>query len=293
MPSPGPAKPPPVTGPKRGRPPAPIDPNAGPAHRALLEPIRTILFSQGTTLDVVVERSGYSRTRISELLRGLAYFPAWEMVFSIVRSLHLPIPPLRRLWIAAAREAGRGEDWIRNGLDQVAHPGELPPPAYVGFTLRVEAAYADYARAFLLTDSRTNYVISESFDMLWVLWDDATTNENLHHYAWELFRSRVMTRAPRHHDGRLDLRAAVFSTHELHDATTPGHLVDLAELIDLFDAITRLSDSHMDVAVLRHLCGLPQERIAEVLGHTPAYTHSVDHHARFIVETFLTPPTPE
>ncbi|MFE2040260.1 XRE family transcriptional regulator [Streptomyces sp. NPDC059477] len=297
-PSPGPAKPPPLPAtPKRGRPPAPISQDAGPVHRAWLEPVRTILFSGGLTLDDLVERSGYSKTRISELLRGNGYYPAWEITFSVTHALGLPAPPLRRLWAAGAREARKGDGWIEYSIAQVAHDGHGPPLPYQAFTQRMAGTYADYARAFLLTDRRARYVVREAFDMLWVCWNHAVTSENLHRYAWRLFRSRVMIRASRWQDGRVDLRPAVFSTHEVHDhAAAPGHLVVLTELVDLFDAITRLPEDQLDVVVLRHLCGIPHQRIADVLGHAHAITHAVDHHARAALKDFLrpsSPPTPE
>ncbi|MGA5521007.1 sigma-70 family RNA polymerase sigma factor [Streptomyces pseudogriseolus] len=154
--------------------------------------------------------------------------------------------------------------------------------------------YTDYARAFLLTDQRAHWVVSEAFDILWVCWDTATASDNLHRYAWCLLRSRVMLRAPCHHDGRPDLRAAVFSTREVHNnSTVPGHLVVLTELIDLFDAITRLPEDQMDAAVLHYLCGIPYQAIAHVLGIAPTLTHAVDHHARATVEALLTTPNPE
>ncbi|MFF7534526.1 XRE family transcriptional regulator [Streptomyces bobili] len=296
MPHPGPAQqPPPLhTTVKRGRPPAPISPDAGLSHRAWLEPVRSTVFASGLTLDDLVERSGYSKTRISELLRGNGYYPPWEITFSVTRALGLPSRPLRRLWAAAAREAGKGDDWIRHGIRQVADDGEEPPLPYQAFTDDVQGLYTDYARAFLLTDQRARWVVSESFDILWVCWGDATASDNIHRYAWRLLRSRVMTRAPRHRDGRPDLRAAVFSTREVHGhSAVPGHLVVLTELIDLFDAITRLPDDQMDVAVLQYLCATPHTGIAHILGIAPALTHAVDHHARAAVEALLTTATPE
>ncbi|MEU5116647.1 XRE family transcriptional regulator [Streptomyces longwoodensis] len=296
MPLPGPSHQPPSlrTTAKRGRPPAPISPDAGPSHRAWLEPVRNTLFTSGLTLDDLVVRSGYSKTRISQLLRGNDYYPPWEITFSVTRALGLPTRPLRRLWAAAAREADKADDWIRNCIDQVAHDGEDPPLPYQAFTEDVRGIYTDYARAFLLTDQRARWVVSETFDILWVCWDTATTSENLYRYAWRLLRSRVMSRTPRHRDGRPDLRAAVFSTREVRqNPDTPGHLVVLTELIDLLDAISRLPDDQMDVAVLQHLCGTPQHAIARILGSTPALTRAIDHHARAALEALLTTPTPE
>jgi hypothetical protein len=102
----------PETGGRRGRKPAPISETAGPSHRAWLEPVRDVVFSSsGPTLDDLVYRSGYSKTRISELLRGNGYYPAWEITSSVIRALGLPVLPMRRLWTAAAREARKEPFW--------------------------------------------------------------------------------------------------------------------------------------------------------------------------------------
>ncbi|MET9118960.1 hypothetical protein ABZX38_32855 [Streptomyces longwoodensis] len=177
--------------------------------------------------------------------------------------------------------------------DQLVHDGEEPPLPYQAFTDDVRGVYTDYARAFLLTDQRARWVVSQAFDILWVCWDTATASENLHRYAWRLLRSCVMARAPRHQDGRPDLRAAVFSTHGVRDPDVPGHLVVLTELIELLDAITQLPEDQMDVAVLQHLCGASPHVIARILGLAPALTRAVDHHARAALEAILTTPTPE
>ncbi|POX55335.1 RNA polymerase subunit sigma [Streptomyces sp. Ru71] len=288
------AQPPPVPTARRGRPPAPISPAAGPSHRAWLEPVRSVLFASGLTLDDLVDRSGYSKTRISELLRGNGYYPPWEITFSVTRALGLPTQPLRRLWTAAAREAHKDNDWIRRSIKQVAHDGEAPPLPYRALTEDVQDTYTSYARAFLLTDQRARWVVAEAFDILWLYWNQAAASANVYRYTWRLFRSRVMIRAARHTDGRPDLRAAVFSTSEVHDHTTdPGHFVGLTELIDLFSAITRLPTDQMDLAVLRYLCGMPDDQIAHTLGITPALTHAVDHHARATIETIISTPNPE
>ncbi|CAL9675230.1 sigma-70 family RNA polymerase sigma factor [Streptomyces sp. enrichment culture] len=295
MPSSGPAQPPPLPGTaRRGRRPAPISPQAGPSHRAWLEPVRAVLFASGLTLDDLVDRSGYSKTRISELLRGNGYYPPWEITFSVSRALSVPTRPLRRLWTAAAREAHKDNDWIQHCIELVAHDGDSPTLPYRAFTEAMRPDYSDYARAFLLTDQRAHWVVCEAFDILWLRWHDAAASANLNHYAWQLFRSRVMLRAARRADGQPDLRAAVFSTEEVRGSdSTPGHFMALSELIDLFDALTRLPDDQMDLTVLHYLCGVPAARIAHILGMAPALTHAVDHHARATLDALLNAPTPE
>ncbi|MEU1516228.1 sigma-70 family RNA polymerase sigma factor [Streptomyces sp. NPDC005811] len=278
--------PPPDTFGKRGRKPAPISETAGVSHRAWLEPVRSILFASGLTLNDLVDRSGYSKTRISELLRGNGYYPAWEITFSVIRALGLPVQPMRRLWTAAAREARKEPDWISHCIRQVALQPESPPLAHRAFTEDVADAYTAYARAFLLTDHRARWVVAETFDILWLCWSDAAAGENLRRYAWHLLRSRVMARAHSNEDGTPDLRATVFSTAEVHESV-PGHLVVLSELVDLFDAIGRLPDDQLDVAVLRYLCDWPSKEISDVVGLSPAITHAVDHHARATLEHLL------
>ncbi|MER5757226.1 XRE family transcriptional regulator [Streptomyces sp. NPDC002088] len=282
---------PPDTSGRRGRKPAPISETAGLAHRAWLEPVRGFLFASGLTLDDLVDRSGFSKTRISELLRGNGYYPAWEITFSVIRALGLPVQPMRRLWTAAAREAHKEPGWITQCIQQVALQPEPPPLAHRAFTEAQMDAYTAYARAFLLTDDRARWVVAETFDILWLCWSEAVTGENIRRYAWRLLRARVMARAHRHHDNAPDLRAAVFSTAEVHDAV-PGHFVVLSELVDLFDAIGRLPHDQMDVAVLRYLCDMPCEQIPDVLGLSPAMAHAVDHHARAALERLLSPHSP-
>jgi DNA-directed RNA polymerase specialized sigma24 family protein len=277
--------PPPDTGGRRGRKPAPICETAGLSHRAWLEPVRSSVFSSGLTLDDLVGRSGYSKTRISELLRGNGYYPAWEITFSVVRALGLPVPPVCRLWTAAAREARKGPGWIEQCMQQVVLEPEAPPVAHQAFTDAMRAAYTEYARVFLLTDHRARWVVAETFDILWLCWNEAATSSDIRRYAWRLLRSRVMARAD-HHKGRPDLRPAVFSTQEAYDSA-PGRFVVLTELVDLFDAIARLPYDQMDVAVLHHLCGMDLDRIPHVLGMSPAISRAVDHHARAALEDLL------
>ncbi|MFF7048170.1 hypothetical protein ACFY94_07370 [Streptomyces griseorubiginosus] len=66
--------------------------------------MRSRFVASGLTLDDLVGRSGYSKTRLSELLRGKGYYPGWE-IYSVVRALDMPVGPLLQLWKAAAIEA--------------------------------------------------------------------------------------------------------------------------------------------------------------------------------------------
>lgn len=243
------------------------------------------MFTSTTTLDDLVERSGFSKTRISELLRGNGYYPAWEITSSVICALGLPLEPMLRLWKAGAREAGRPSAWIERSVQQVALRPEPAPLPYQAFADTVRDTYTAYARAFLLTDHRAGWVVAETLDILWLSWNQAAASDNLPRHAWQLLRSRVMARAHQH-NGHPDLRAAAFSTAEVHDQA-PGHLVALSELADLFDAIGRLPDDQMDIAVLRYLCATSPEAIPGLVGLSAAITHAIDHHARATLEHLL------
>ncbi|MFD4600655.1 XRE family transcriptional regulator [Streptomyces sp. NPDC058464] len=266
---------------RRGRPPEPIGEDVGVAHRTWLEPVRDRLVASGLTLDELVCRSGYSKTRLSELLRGKGYYPGWEITYSVVKALDLPPWPLRRLWTAAAREADKNQGWIENRIRAVQPLGpELPPVAHLGLTQIMRRPYTAYARAFLQSENRAQRAVGETFDILWLTWDEAVAVPDTPRHAWQLLRARVMSRAAQQ-DGHPDLRQAAFAT------VAQAGIADLAErktridtMADFFDAIARLPQDQMDVIVLRHLCGVRAEAVPGIVGLTPAMTHTLDHHAR-------------
>ncbi|MET9734485.1 helix-turn-helix transcriptional regulator [Streptomyces sp. NPDC006458] len=276
---------PPDTSARRGRPPAPIAAAAGLSHRAWLEPLRAFQRACGITLDDLAQRAGFSKTRISELLRGNGYYPAWEITSSVIRALGLPLEPMFRLWIAGAEEAGKPDGWIDRSIQQVALQAEPAPLPYEAFTDSVREAYTAYARAFLLADRRAALAVAETFDLLWVSWNEAVASDSLPRFAWLLLRERVMARV-HHHRGRPDLRAAAFAANKVHD-DMPGHLVALSELTRLFDAIGRLPDDQMDITVLRYLCAVPAHAIPGIVGLSKVITHATDHHARAALEHLL------
>ncbi|AZS87265.1 sigma-70 family RNA polymerase sigma factor [Streptomyces griseoviridis] len=273
---------------RRGRPPGPICDTAGAAHRTWLEPVRARLTATGLTLDELVGLSGYSKTRISELLRGTDYYPGWGITSSVVRVLdrNIPLTPLRRLWSVAAAEAGKDRDWIISGINDAPPPtGEVQPVAHRGLTQAMGPPYTAYARAFLQSDERARLVVTETFDILWLTWNEATASPDTPRHAWKLLRSRVMARTPRREDGRPDLRAAAFST--VAQAGIPAlteRLAHIDALARFFDTIAGLPEQNMDVLILRYLCGIAPEAVPGILGLSPALTHTLDHHARGALE---------
>ncbi|MFC4506107.1 MULTISPECIES: XRE family transcriptional regulator [Streptomyces] len=267
---------------RRGRPPESIEEEVGATHRAWLEFLRNRLFTSGLTLDELVSRSGYSKSRLSELLRGKGYYPGWEITYSVVRALDLPAWPLRRLWTAAAREANKNLTWIESRIHDVQPLGpEERPVAHHGFTEAMEKPYTAYARVFLQSDQRAQWVVAETFDILWLTWEEAVASPNTPRHAWLLLRSRVMCRAHQRHDGRPDLRTAALSTATQAQIPDLGaRLAQIEKLARFFDAIAQLPRDQLDVTVLRYLCGLDPDAIPGIVGLSPAFTHTLDHHAR-------------
>ncbi|MFG2793410.1 hypothetical protein [Streptomyces sp. NPDC048419] len=67
----------------------------------------------------------------------------------MVRALDIPVWPVRRLWTAAAREANKNPNWIKNRIHDVQPLGsEERPVAHEGFTKAMTHPYTAYARAF-------------------------------------------------------------------------------------------------------------------------------------------------
>lgn len=267
---------------RRGRPPEPICDEAGTIHRTWLEPVRTRLIASGLTLDDLVSRSGYSKTRLSELLRGKGYYPSWEITYSVVRALDIPVDPVRRLWTAAALEAEKDPAWIRNriSLVQPLSPDEQPV-AHLGLTQTMWHPYTAYARAFLQTDRRAQQLVAQTFDILWLTWNEATLSPHTPRYAWQLMRSRVHAAAAKRPDGRPDLRPAAFSTNaQAQILDLAARLAKIDVLAQFFDMITQLPPDQMDVTVLHSLCGVDKDAVPGIVGLSPAIAHSLDRHAR-------------
>ncbi|MFG2887584.1 XRE family transcriptional regulator [Streptomyces sp. NPDC048297] len=235
------------------------------------------------TLDELVGLSGYSKTRLSELLRGKGYYPTWEITYSVVRALDVPVGPLRRLWKVAAKEADKDAVWIRKRISDVPPgDGDIQPVDHQGLWQIMWQPYTAYAQAFLQSESRARQVAGETFDILWVIWDEALASPDTPRYAWELLRKKVLARTPtREPHGHPDLRAAAFLT--VGQAQIPDLAERLAHIevfVKFFDAIASLPPDQMDITVLRYLCGIHPDAIPGIVGLPPAITHTLDHHAR-------------
>ncbi|MFJ9195444.1 sigma-70 family RNA polymerase sigma factor [Streptomyces globisporus] len=287
LPAPGPASgPAPV---RPGRKLGPIAPTVGSTHAAWLEPTRDRYLASGYTLAELSLHVVLAKSKLSELLRGVGHYPRWEVMHRVAAVLDIPSWPLYRLWQQAALDVGKNSDWIDRsgeGGPAVTTAGSgRPPLAHGALRATVEDGYIRYADVFLTGDAR-DQVVEDTFAILWLSFDEALASPDIRRYAWNLLRATVKARAA-HRDDRPLLAQSAFDTLALREETDPEAQTDqLAESIELFLAISRLPDNHMDVMVLRHLCGFHIRETSELLGVPIAAVRSDERHARrFITET--------
>lgn len=266
-----------MTGRKLG----PISDAVGETHRAWLEPLRRRFLASGVTVGELADQSRYSKSKISELLRGEGLYPRWEIIHSVLRILQIPPGPMCRLWMAAALEANKKKEWIEGCIDTAVRTTvpRLPPLDHRAFALSNTAAYTRYGEVFLRDKVRVRTAVSNTFDILWLRWDEALRSPQLQRFAWRIFRRTVMSRTP-HTGGCPELRSAAFDTVALDSAPGADPFAQLEESLTVMTAISRLPAQQLDVVVFKHLRRMENAAIADVLGVPEA---SVQQAARYAV----------
>ncbi|WP_269859647.1 sigma-70 family RNA polymerase sigma factor [Streptomyces sp. RPT161] len=274
-----------------GRKLGPIADNVGSAHRAWLEPMRDSYLHSGLPLSELSARVRLAKSKLSELLRGTGLYPRWEIIYSLSVELKLPSTPLYRLWRQAAFEAHKSSEWVERSTRQATvTTAHMPPPFHLpAFRELVESHYRLYAQVFLDDDQR-DAAVSDTFDLLWLGWNEALASPDTRRYAWQVLRATVMSKTP-HLDGRPELARAAFDTIALQSLTTDTDRMDqLTESLELFKAMSRLPDQQLDVMVLRRLCGASPEQASDLLGVPLVTVQSDERHAVHFLESVLCPP---
>ncbi|MFI6951442.1 sigma-70 family RNA polymerase sigma factor [Streptomyces sp. NPDC050422] len=246
--------------------------------------------SSGMTISDLRSRTGWAKSKISELLRGAGLYPRWEITQSLVQELHIPTWPMRRLWASAALEAQKKQDWIDRCIERpsaVSTSPDVPPIDHQAFKELQWDFYERYADAFLCNVNLAYKAVNDAFDILELRWDEALASSDVVRFAWSVLRSSVMARAP-HVDGRPDFGAAAFDTVVMAGAASDEErFAQYEESSALFKVLSRLPDQQLDVMVLRHLRGMPPHTVADVLGVPIASVRSDERHARHVVEAVL------
>jgi DNA-directed RNA polymerase specialized sigma24 family protein len=126
--------------------------------------------------------------------------------------------------------------------------------------------------------------VEETFAVLWLSWNDGLASADIRRFAWNVFRTTVMGKAT-YRDGLPELENSVFDTVALRSQTSQtARMTQLTESLELFKAISKLPDAQLDVMVLRHLCGLTDQRTSELLGVPLATVRSDERHATRYLE---------
>jgi DNA-directed RNA polymerase specialized sigma24 family protein len=277
-----------------GRKLGPIADELSSAHRAWLGPMRETYLQSGLTLSELSGRVRLAKSKISELLRGIGLYPRWEIIFSLSLELKMPYWPLYRLWRQAAFEAHKSREWIERCTEKTAltTTHAAPPLDHRAFRELVEGFYVLYAQVFL-DDEQRDTAVSDTFDILWLRWNDALASPDTRRFAWNVLRTTVMAKTP-HVDGRPELGWAAFDTVALQSLTAEADRIDqVAETLDLFKAMSSLPDHQLDVMVLRRLCGIAPEDVSALLGVPLATVRSDERHAVHFLESVMCPPESE
>ncbi|WP_175409998.1 sigma-70 family RNA polymerase sigma factor [Streptomyces sp. TRM64462] len=293
---------------KPGRRLGPIADGTGPAHRAWLEPLREAFHASGMTLLDLQDRTGWPKSKLSELLRAVGRYPRWAFARDVAMGLSAPVArpgtrlgtrsgagpatgtgagpvlsyaSIRLLWVQAAREADKRTAWINECLSQGGDLGTVTtgslPLEFSAFRELHQPHYTAYAGAFLRGRALTERTVDDVF-LLLMLWDEALASENPERFAWQVLRGTVLERAPKDGDGHPALADAAFDTVALRSSLDP--VGQLEESMALFRAVSRLPPRQMDVTVLLHLRGLDEGQAADELGISRAAVRSTARHAR-------------
>ncbi|MDI1455237.1 sigma factor-like helix-turn-helix DNA-binding protein [Streptomyces sp. ATE26] len=282
---------------RRGRPLGPIAAHVSSAHRAWLGPVReayvAAALSSGLTMSRLGEALYISKPKISELLSGKLY-PRWELLFDVAVALGVSVWPLYRLWRQAALETeNKSRAWIEKSSSArgtMMATRATPPMELSAFREITEGGYRLYAGVFLT--GCCDAALEETYDQLWLSWDQALASHDTRRYAFTVLRTAVMARTP-HIDGRPEFSEAAFDTIALQNATDAGEAAEqVAETIALFKAMSRLADNQLDVMVLRVLHGMTDEDVSHFLGLPLPRVRSDERHAIRFLEDTLSPPPP-
>lgn len=270
-----------------GRKLGPIADGVGSVHRAWLEPLRYTYLKSGLTLSDLSVRVLLAKSKISELLRGTGLYPRWEIILSLSLQLQMPSWPLYRLWRQAAFEAQKSSEWVERSTEKaLVTTSQTPPLDHRAFRETVEDDYRLYAQVFLDDDQRDT-AVSNTFDILWLRWNEALSSPDIRRFAWYTLRTTVMARTP-HIDGRPEFGAAAFDTVALRRLTTDTErLQQVEESLQLFKAMSRLPDQQLDIMVLRQLYGICPEHTSALMGVPLATIRSGERHATYFLESVI------
>lgn len=155
----------------------------------------------------------------------------------------------------------------------------LPQPAPLDHRAFVQSntpVYRSYGEVFLRDQAQVDTAVRNTFDILWLRWDEVLRSPQVQRFAWRVFRRTVMSRTP-FIDGHPELGPAAFDTVAVGDAVQFGQI---EESMTMMSVISRLPAQQLDVVVFKHLRRIKDAAIADVLGVPEASVIQSAHYAR-------------
>ncbi|MER5950292.1 sigma-70 family RNA polymerase sigma factor [Streptomyces sp. NPDC001904] len=261
-------------------------------HRAWLKPTREAYLRSTLTMSVLSSQLHMAKSKISELLSGRLY-PRWDQLASLAAALSIPTVPLYRLWMQAA-PAIRLKTPTTWNQERTPTTQLQPPVDHTAFRELTDDNYHFYAGVFL-PDPQHRAAVRDTYDQLWLSWNQALASADIRRYAWDVLRTTVMRRTP-HIDNRPQFGHTAFDTVAMTRLNRPDHaqsaVEQFTETQNLYRAMSRLPASQLDVMVLRSLGGLDEEAVSSLLGVPLASVRSDERYATQVLARLLRCPPP-
>ncbi|MDN0198478.1 sigma-70 family RNA polymerase sigma factor [Streptomyces sp. S.PNR 29] len=165
------------------------------------------------------------------------------------------------------------------------------PATFWRFHTRYDRAYYEYSRIHLGDDKAARHLVNMAFVHLATVWPEVERNPG--GYAWTLLKQRVAAelalqgRTPSARETLAFTRAIRAATAPLLDsfrssfrAAYGQQVAELEEGLELYWHMTRLSERHFDVLVLRDALGFDTKDTALIMGVSAATVRSTRRTAK-------------
>ncbi|MEV0170220.1 sigma-70 family RNA polymerase sigma factor [Streptomyces sp. NPDC050803] len=172
-------------------------------------------------------------------------------------------------------------------------PPSVMPPEFWAFQARYDRALFEYSRIHLGNPVAARRLVTSTFVYLATVWGRLRVMDNPGAYAWALFKQRVHTelaaqgRSPATTETLAFARAISAASAPLLGAFRSSfhaeygqEIAELEEGMGLYREMTRLSERHFDVLVLRDALGFDTRETALILGISEATVRSTRRTAK-------------
>jgi RNA polymerase sigma factor (sigma-70 family) len=167
-------------------------------------------------------------------------------------------------------------------------PGASPPGLSRKLTAVFDAFHETSHRPWLRythlqvgSREAAEHVVHDTYVHLASVWEHALRQESVDGYGWALLKEHIAAWLTRNMRPRALVQTAAFDQDSSALLLTDrGRLTRLEASLGLYRAIAELPERQYDVIVLRHVLGLPDERVARHLGVSESTVRFLARHAR-------------